>query len=355
MKILIDIGHPAHVHLFKNFAWIMQKKGNEIIFTVREKENEIFLLTTYGFNYKSFGKHRRSKIGKIIGLFIFNFKMLGTATSFKPELFLSHGSIYAAQIAWLLRKPHISLEDTGNMEQIRLYLPFTNTVLTSSAFHKNLGKKQIRYDGYHELAYLLPKYFSPDRNIRNSLVSSENKPIYFLRFVSWRASHDFRQKGLTLRDKKEIVEKLSNFGKVIISSEEPLPSEFEKYRFFFSSDKIHDVLAITDLFIGEGATMASECAMLGTPAIYVNTMEAGTIDVQEKEGLLFHFRNFYGVIDKALEIINNPHSKEEFTERRDKMIKNKIDVTAFLIWFVGNYPQSSKTMKEFPGFQERFG
>ena len=25
-KILVDIGHPAHVHFFKNFIWEMEKE-----------------------------------------------------------------------------------------------------------------------------------------------------------------------------------------------------------------------------------------------------------------------------------------------------------------------------------------
>jgi predicted glycosyltransferase len=354
MRILIDIGHPAHVHLFKNFAWLMQEKGHEILFTVRDKEFEIYLLTCYGFKYKSFGRHFKSKPGKILGLLLFDLKMIIAARSFSPDIFLSHGSVYAAHTAWIMQKPHIALEDTGNMEQIRLYLPFTSVVLTSIAFHKELGNKQIRYNGYHELAYLHPKRFSADQKIREVLNLKQNEHFYLLRFVSWNASHDFGQKGLTLKDKKDIVEKLLSFGKVFISSEEVLPAEFEKYKIVLPPDKIHDVLAYTDLFIGEGATMASECAMLGTPAIYVNTMEAGTIDDQEREGLLFHFRKFNGVIDKALEIINKHGLREEFTIRRAKMIKNKIDVTAFLIWFIENYPRSSKTMKENHGYQERF-
>jgi len=27
MKIVVDLGHPAQVHLFKNFVWEMEKKG----------------------------------------------------------------------------------------------------------------------------------------------------------------------------------------------------------------------------------------------------------------------------------------------------------------------------------------
>ena len=75
MKILIDIGHPAHVHLFKNFALEMIAKGNYVLFTVRDKEHERYLLDINGFRYKSLGKHYNSIPGKILGLFIFNLKV----------------------------------------------------------------------------------------------------------------------------------------------------------------------------------------------------------------------------------------------------------------------------------------
>jgi uncharacterized protein len=354
MKILIDIGHPAHVHLFKNFASEMIAKGNNILFTVRDKEHEQYLLGINKFNFKSLGKHYSSMCGKILGLFLFNFRMLKIALLFKPDIYLSHGSVYSAHVAWLLRKPSVTLEDTGNMEQVRLYLPFTSVVLTSDVFHKKLGKKQIRYIGYHELAYLHPKRFVGNRDIRKIIKVRENEKLFLLRFVSWNASHDKRQTGLTIKDKKELIVKLSSFGRVLISSEKNLPQELADYQIKIPPELMHDLLIETDLFVGEGATMASECAMLGTPSIYVNSIEAGTIDDQEKNGLLFHFRDFEGVLDKASEIINNPNSRKEFKEKRDKMIKDKIDLTDFLIWFIEKYPESIKIMKENPECQYNF-
>ncbi len=38
MRILVDIGHPAHVHFFKNFIWEMEKRGHEFIVTARDKD-----------------------------------------------------------------------------------------------------------------------------------------------------------------------------------------------------------------------------------------------------------------------------------------------------------------------------
>ncbi len=99
MKILIDIGHPAHVHLFRPFTEEMMKRGHVIFFTCRQKEFEIEHLKAYGFNYKCFGRHYKSISGKILGLVKFNIQMIFIAVKFKPDVFLSHGSIYAAQVA----------------------------------------------------------------------------------------------------------------------------------------------------------------------------------------------------------------------------------------------------------------
>jgi hypothetical protein len=36
------------------------------------------------------------------------------------------------------------------------------------------------------------------------------------------------------------------------------------------------------------------------------------------------------------------------------MLKDKIDVTAFYLWFIESYPESSQIMKENPDFQNCF-
>ena len=84
-----------------------------------------------------------------------------------------------------------------------------------------------------------------------------------------------------------MVTELSKIVKVFISSEAILPFELQKYILNIPPEKMHNVLAFANLYIGEGATMASECAMLGTPAIYVNSITAGTLEEQEKYGLIY--------------------------------------------------------------------
>jgi len=218
MNILIDIGHPAHVHLFKNFARQMQGKGHKVLFTCREKEFEIELLTEYKFEYVSFGEKYSSKFGKIWGMLEFDWKMFKTARKFKPDVFLSHGSVYAAQVSWLLRKPHISFEDTFNFEQIRLYKPFTKVILTGNYSHPSLGRNNIKYMGYHELAYLHPNVFKADSAILELLGVKKEEKYVIIRFVSWKATHDTGHHGITFENKIRAIQEFSKYARVFITS-----------------------------------------------------------------------------------------------------------------------------------------
>ena len=340
MKILIDIGHPAHVHLFKNMAHEMIKKGHEFFFTVREGEHQALLLKENGFNYAIIGNKQKGNIRKLLGIFIFTFKIYRIARSFKPDLFLSHGSMYAGYAAFLTGKKHIALEDTGNMEQLFFSKPVSDVILSPQSLQVDLGRKHIRYNGFHELAYLHPNRFTPDISVLRELNVREGEPFVILRFVSWNATHDLGQSGLSLSQKSDLINEVSKYARVFISSEESLPPEIDKYAIKLAPNRLHHALFYAAMYIGEGATTASECAMLGTPAIYINTITAGTLEQQEKYGLLFGFRYSEGIVEKVNDLFNMSDLKDEFQRRRFKMLADNIDVTSMLVWFVENYPES---------------
>jgi predicted glycosyltransferase len=354
MRILIDIGHPAHVHLFKHFAWQMKGKGHEIFFTVRDKEHEIHLLKTYGFKYKSFGKHYKSKLGKILGLFLFDLKMLRTALSYKPDILFSHGSAYAAQVAWLIGKPHISMEDTGNIEQVYLYRPFTKAILTPITLNKNLGSKQIRLNTYHELAYLNPAYFRKSPHVLKLLNIKQDDRYCVIRLVSWNATHDAGKIGLSEAKIMEIVEFLSSKIKIFISSEHKLSHNLFKYKLALSPEIIHDVLAFSSLVISEGATLAAEAGFLGVPTIYINPQQTCNNKELEENGCVFTFKNGHGILEKANEIINDMTLKNHVEVNSTNLVREKINLTSFMVWFIENFPQSFKVMKKNPEYQNNF-
>jgi len=161
-----------------------------------------------------------------------------------------------------------------------------------------------------------------------------------MRFVSWDASHDIGHGGFTIEAKLKAVDELKKYGKLFITSETPLPKELEKYRLNISPEKIHDLLHYAALYIGEGATTATEAAILGTPSIYisslVNTM--GNFDELEKKyGLVYLFTEPEDALNKAKVILTDKNIKNKWGLKREKLLKDKIDVTSFITELIINF------------------
>lgn len=345
MRILIDIGHPAHVHLFKNLAWKLIDKGHKVLFTCRDREHVVYLLKTYGFTYENYGTHYKTLKGKIFGLVKNEMQMLNSALRFKPDVFVSHGSTIAAHASFLLRKPHIALEDTFNMEQVRLSMPFTDVVLTGDYPHVSLGKKEINYPGYHELAYLHPNVFKPNEDVLDYLGVNKGEKYAIVRFVAWAATHDIGLKGMTLENKIKLVKQLSEQLKVFISSEGELPKELQAYQINIPAQRMHDALYYAHLFVGESATMASECACMGVPSVYMDKVGRGyTDDQEERFGLVYNYRESpsdqLALIDKSNKLAQRDVSDMYYKDKLKKLLKERIDVTSFMVWFIESYPSS---------------
>ena len=56
MNILIDINHPAHVHLLRNVYKMLVEDGNKVYVAVKEIPSAMRLLDLYGIPYIIIGK-----------------------------------------------------------------------------------------------------------------------------------------------------------------------------------------------------------------------------------------------------------------------------------------------------------
>ena len=105
--------------------------------------------------------------------------------------------------------------------------------------------------------------------------------------------------------------------------------------------------------------MAEEAAVLGVPAIYLfNKSTFYTKHLENKYGLIYNYSESEEDQRKAIEtgvkLLKEEDIKEVWKMRREAMLADKIDVTAFLVWFIENYPESANIMKENPDYQLRF-
>ncbi|GAA4400208.1 DUF354 domain-containing protein [Nibrella viscosa] len=358
-KILLDIGHPGHVHYFRNAIRMLEQRGHQVTVVARDKEVTFSLLKSYGIPYTSRGTGSKGLLSKLLYTLKGDYHLLQVARTFRPDLFLSFGSPYAAQVSWLMGKPHIAFDDTEHARLGQLmYRPFTRTVVTPQAYRQEVGPRQVRFDSFIELCHLAPAYFQPDPGVLTDLGLTPADPFILLRFVSWDANHDVGHQGLTFTQKLQLVDQLKAYGRIFISSEGKLPAELELYRLRLAPEKLHHLLAYASLYIGEGSTTASECALLGVPNILVNSLLApatrpGVHTELERYGVQALFVSFEGVLEKAVALLRED-ARTEWQERRRRLLDEKIDVTAFMVWLVENYPASLHVINENPSYQYRF-
>ena len=334
LKIIVDVNHPADVHFFKHFIREMELRGHKVLVTASEKEVSYKLLDAYGLSYTKLGSYGEGPIRKFFNLFGLDWKMLRIAHSFQPDVFVGHCSVRAAHASAIMGIPYVATDDTEHAKVGQaLYLPFADYVLTPDCYQKNLGDRGIPFAGYMELLYLHPDRFQPDPKVLDEIGLKMGDPFTIVRFVSWDAAHDLGQKGV--EDKIGMVKLLEKICPVYISSESTLPRELEKNRLDVSPEKMHDLLYYASLYVGEGATTASEAAVLGTPAIYVNTLRVGYLtELDEKYGLVFHAKTNEEALDIARKILTDPESNVSFEMRRFELLRDKMDATFFLIQFV---------------------
>ncbi|TGC07435.1 DUF354 domain-containing protein [Methanolobus halotolerans] len=348
MRVLIDIGHPAHVHFFKNMVLELERNGHQVLVTAREKDVTVNLLESCGIKYEVLSKIGSGK-GSLIREWVSrDLKLLKVAKKFDPDILMGVLNPCVAHVAWLTGKASFIFTDTEHAKLANyVTLPFADRVFTPSSYARDLGSKQIRYNGFHELAYLYPGYFEPDPDFLSDLDLKEDDRIIVLRFVSWGASHDIGQHGIT--NKLELVQKLEKYGKVFITSEQELNGGLEKYRISVSPEKLHDLLYHASLYLGDGGTTAVESAILGTPAVYVSSL-VGTMgnftELETKYEMIHCFNNSEEALRKAIGILSDPESKKQWAIKKDKLIRDKIDVNEFIMGHINQI--SGRAKKEGP-------
>ena len=176
MKVLIEIGHPGHVHQFKGLYRELTAKGWQILFVAKDKEFAIRLLDIYNLPYRVIGKNKKGIIAKILSLFTVTWRIYRIAVRFRPDLFISRVSPFTGPVSFLMRKPHITFNDTEHAKfNDLLAVRFVDAMLTGESFTKDFQDIQVRYQGTIELSYMHPKRLIAQKQIYNELGVKEGE------------------------------------------------------------------------------------------------------------------------------------------------------------------------------------
>lgn len=335
-RFLISIHHPAQVHFYRHIVGELRSHGHEVRVCVRDKEMAAELLDAFDIEHTVLNRARETFLGTALTQGSYEIRLLREALRFRPDVLTSIGGIEISHVAPLVGARSIAFTDTPSSVARRLTSPFLDITCTPTAFNGSVRGEHRQYEGYHELAYLHPDRFDPQIDRLREYGVDPGEELFLVRFVSWQAYHDVGKAGFSRAAKQKLISTLDDEGTVYITSERPLPVDFEEYALPVPSHLVHDLLAATDLYVGDSATMATEAALLGVPTVRMSTDVTGTdignfIELEERYELLSSFADEARALDRVEELLDTPAVGEQWKQRRDRLLAEKRDVTAYAV------------------------
>lgn len=362
MRILIDTGHPAHIHYFRNMSSNLESKGHQIFWTTKDIDISRRLLSYYNISHTVFRRKSDSMVGKAFGQLEYIFELIRFFRKNKIDIAVGT-SVTIAQASLISNVKSLFFEDDDDAVvplSARTAHPFATALISPDCLRgKQKRKDVIYYSGYHELAYLHPARFSPEPSVLYEAGIELGEPFFILRFNVFKAHHDRGARGLALEQKLTLADRLENHGRVFITTERETEPELKRYQLPVSPEKIHSLMAYATMFIGDSQTMTSEAAVLGVPSLRCNSF-AGRIaylgEQEHKYGLTYGFtpNNFDKLLIKLDELLAMPGLIDEWQRRRREMLSDKIDVTGFWTWLIDSYPESIDILKSNPEYYTNF-
>lgn len=270
MKVLVDIVHPADVLFFKRPMEMLLARGDELRILSRVKDVTCTLLDRFDFPHSVASRAGHGLWGLGTELLRRDFAVLRAARSFRPDVMTGFGGVAVAQVGALMGIPSCAFYDSETARiQTRAAWPFVTHLTVPASYRGNVPQGRTSFvPGTKELSFLHPSAFRPDPQLARKAGWQEGRDNFLIRIVAWRANHDVGKAGLEPGLVKQIVEMLASRGKVHITAEGGLPEELQPHAFEGDPSAIHHLMAHCRLLVGESATMAAECAVLGVPAIY---------------------------------------------------------------------------------------
>lgn len=350
MNILMDIGHPAHVHFFNSIYRLLKDK-HTFFFTCREIPIVISLLDHYRIPYQVIGTKGNGLVGKMVKQIAFTKEIRRILIDESIDIACGVSTVHATK--GTKAKSVVFCDDDSIVIKIfaKYVLPYADCVLSPSALSWEARDNSFYYPGYHELSYLHPQRFCADPLVLEKYDLNEYDKFFILRFSAFNAHHDINEGGMSNEQKRKLVSVLRNYGRVFITSEVKLDKEFEEYRIPIAPEDIHHFLAFAQMLVSDSQTMTSEAAVLGTPSFRCNSF-AGRLSYLEEEEKKYKLTNAFSPYQfdwmiRRIEIeLERGGIKERYRTHLKYLYEDKIDVAAFWAWFIDNYPASKIETKK---------
>jgi len=342
-RVWIDILTPKQVLLFAPIIEVLKRKGLEVLATSRRYREVGPLAERAGIDLRFVGERgSKGPEEQLLAATKRQAEMIPLIKEFNPSVAISVASGVCARVAFGLGVKHIAVNDSPHSEVAgRLSLPLTYHLLCPwiipYAAWKRFGIERRQITTYRALdaaAWLkrdsikgpVPK-LDPNRKTITVRVQESDAPYLAGADMKWTdrilgslvgAFPDANLVALCRYD-YQVEEVKRKFGSHCIVPDEVVGG--------------HDLLAVTDLFVGMGGTMNAEAALMGVPTVSAFQGFLYTDSYLESVGLLAKARTPSGLVRLAGRFLGDSF-RTRFRRKAERILASMEDPVPKIAGFI---------------------
>jgi hypothetical protein len=352
MRILFFLVHPSKYHLFKETFKNLNQLSINYDVVISSKDVFSSLLINDGIIHTNlFPKGRKIKnipillnavlslVRTLIKLYIYSF-------SKKYDLFITDDVLTI--LGKVKRVPSIIFTDNdlATVPNLSILFKCADSILCPES--TNMSKynyKRITFKGNKAHAHLSPKYFKPDPQVLKKY-GLFNEKYCMLRLVNLNATHDVNNNlGLHVNALDEIIPKIIEKNKLIISSEKRVFEKYKEYSVINNPQDFPHLLANAEYLITDSGSVATEAAVLGVPNILVNSIadKCGVLrEMKTKYFVMDYYSQYEDARDSIMSMIDGNYNKKSFLELSKKYNAEADDINDVIINIIMKYKANNK-------------
>ncbi len=343
-KVWIDIEEPKNAIMFQGLIKMFESEGITLYITARDFDSTYPILDDAHINYKRVGRHGGEKLTDKLQTYIDRLNdLLPHVQQFKPDFFVTFGSVEGTRIAFGLQIPSIGFSDEPrSMHVSKLLFPFIDKLITPMcipiekyiALHAH-PEKIIRYYGIDEIAWISD--YHPNPKVLSKFQIEPGK------FLLLRSEPSFAT---------YFIDELKPEETLLAQIFPPLFKQYPEYTYFllvrtekqerWLSEKLQssipnphiritrylpnivDLCFYAAIVISGGGTIVRESSLLNVPSIEFFPGESAPQELflQENGFPMYHIKDPKEIVAFTLNLLTSNSQKGRFDESFQKKIRH---------------------------------
>ena len=342
MKVWLDVLTPKQANFLAEFQRRLSAKGHKTVLTTREYREVNELLELRGIKAIQIGRHGGGALND--KLLESSKRVVALAKEIeeqKPDVSISFSSPEAARVAFGLKIPHYSINDSPHAEAVcRLTIPLSQKLFTPWVVPLYAWKRYgiaprdiVRYRALDPITWLSGYKAIP--KALDELKLDRAKPIVILRTPEEFAAYLSDHSSSAFSKSTDVIRKVIDLnGEVQLVVLPRYNNQAEQLRKSFGGrvivpDHVIDAVAlmqVSSVFVGGGGTMTAEAALLGLPVISYYPGDPTFVErFLISYGLVERILDSSRVAQRVIGISNSEDFREFYRKRSARLVRSMED------------------------------